>query len=91
MGELRNHATRRSGSRVFRTSLEARSEVEKKTALVVTGVSGELAASMFRVFVVQSSDLMCHEELSSHTGSGFGAFNSCGVICDGKSALFSAV
>jgi hypothetical protein len=34
---------------------------------------------------------MCHEELSSHTGSGFGAFNSCGVICDGKSALFSAV
>ena len=32
--ELRNHATRRSGSRVFRTSLEARSEVEKKTALV---------------------------------------------------------
>ena len=34
MGELRNHATRRSGSRVFRTSLEARSEVEKKTALV---------------------------------------------------------
>ena len=34
VGELRNHATRRSGSRVFRTSLEARSEVEKKTALV---------------------------------------------------------
>ena len=30
MGELRNHATRRSGSRVFRTSLETRSEVEKK-------------------------------------------------------------
>jgi len=30
VGELRNHATRRSGSRVFRTSLEARSEVEKK-------------------------------------------------------------
>jgi len=34
VGELRNHATRRSGSRVFRTSLEARSEVGKKTALV---------------------------------------------------------
>ena len=35
MGEPRNHAMRRSGSRVFRTSLEARSEVEKKkTALV---------------------------------------------------------
>jgi hypothetical protein len=34
VGELRNHATRRSGSRAFRTSLEARSEVEKKTALV---------------------------------------------------------
>ena len=34
VGELRNHATRRSGSRVFRSSLEARSEVEKKTALV---------------------------------------------------------
>jgi len=34
VGELRNHATRRSGSHVFRTSLEARSEVEKKTALV---------------------------------------------------------
>ena len=34
VGELRNHATHRSGSRVFRTSLEARSEVEKKTALV---------------------------------------------------------
>ena len=34
VGELRNHATRRSGSCVFRTSLEARSEVEKKTALV---------------------------------------------------------
>ena len=30
VGELRNHATCRSGSRVFRTSLEARSEVEKK-------------------------------------------------------------
>jgi len=35
VGELRNHATRRSGSRVFRTSLEARSEVEKKTALLL--------------------------------------------------------
>ena len=35
VGELRNHATRRSGSRVFPTSLEARSEVEKKTALVL--------------------------------------------------------
>jgi len=35
VGELRNHATRRSGSRVFRTSLEARLEVEKKTALVI--------------------------------------------------------
>jgi len=35
VGELRNHATRRSGSRVFRTSLDARSEVEKKTALVL--------------------------------------------------------
>jgi len=34
VGELRNHATRRSGSRVFRTSLEAPSEVEKKTALI---------------------------------------------------------
>ena len=34
VGGLRNHATRRSGSRVFRTSLEARSEVEKKTALI---------------------------------------------------------
>ena len=34
VGELRNHATHRSGSHVFRTSLEARSEVEKKTALV---------------------------------------------------------
>ena len=34
VGELRNHATRRSDSREFRTSLEARSEVEKKTALV---------------------------------------------------------
>jgi hypothetical protein len=31
---LRNHATRRSGSRAFRTFLEARSEV-KKTALVI--------------------------------------------------------
>jgi hypothetical protein len=30
VGELRNHATSRSGSRAFRTSLEARSEVEKK-------------------------------------------------------------
>jgi hypothetical protein len=30
VGELRNHATRRSGFRAFRTSLEARSEVEKK-------------------------------------------------------------
>jgi hypothetical protein len=28
--EVRNHATRRSGSRAFRTSLEARSEVKKK-------------------------------------------------------------
>jgi len=35
VGELRNHATRRSGSRVFCTSLEARSEVEKKTALIL--------------------------------------------------------
>jgi len=35
VGELRNHATRRSGSSVFRTSLEAQSEVEKKTALVI--------------------------------------------------------
>ena len=34
VGELRNHATRRSGCRIFRTSLEARSEVEKKTALI---------------------------------------------------------
>jgi len=34
VGELRNHVTCRSGSRVFRTSLEARSEVEKKTALI---------------------------------------------------------
>jgi len=33
VGELRNHATRRSGCRVFRTSLEARSEVEKKNSL----------------------------------------------------------
>ena len=32
VGELRNHANRRSGSRVFRTSLEARSEVEKKNS-----------------------------------------------------------
>jgi len=39
VGELRNHATRRSGSRVFRTSLEARSEVEKKTALILCLVS----------------------------------------------------
>jgi hypothetical protein len=30
VGELRNHATRRSGSRAFRISLEARSEVGKK-------------------------------------------------------------
>ena len=30
MGELRNHAKCRSGSRVFRISLEARSEVDKK-------------------------------------------------------------
>jgi len=37
VGELRNHATRRSGSRVFRTSLEAQSEVEKKKALVDKG------------------------------------------------------
>jgi len=36
VGELRNHAMRRSGSRVFRTSLEAQSEVENKTALVET-------------------------------------------------------
>ena len=36
MGELSNHATRRSGSRVFRTSLEVRSEVEKKTALILS-------------------------------------------------------
>jgi hypothetical protein len=35
VGELRNHATRRSDFRAFRTSLEARSEVEKKTALVL--------------------------------------------------------
>jgi len=41
VGELRNHATRRSGSRVFRTSLEARSEVEKKTALVYNEVTGQ--------------------------------------------------
>jgi hypothetical protein len=34
VGELRNHATRRSGSRVFRTSIEARSEVEKKQPFV---------------------------------------------------------
>jgi len=33
VGDLSNHATRRSGSRIFRTSLEARSDVEK-TALV---------------------------------------------------------
>jgi hypothetical protein len=33
VGELRNHVTRSSGSRAFRTSVEARSEV-KKTALV---------------------------------------------------------
>jgi hypothetical protein len=33
--ELRNHATHRSGSRAFRTSLEERSEVEKQTALVL--------------------------------------------------------
>jgi hypothetical protein len=33
VGEMRNHATRRSGSRAFRTSLEARSEVEKKQRL----------------------------------------------------------
>jgi hypothetical protein len=31
VGELRNHATRRSGSRAFRTSLEARSEVGKNS------------------------------------------------------------
>jgi hypothetical protein len=30
VGELRNHATRKSGPRPFRTSLEARSDVEKK-------------------------------------------------------------
>ena len=42
MGELRNRATRRSGSRVFRTSLEARSEVEKKTALVVAPMDQEI-------------------------------------------------
>jgi len=35
VGELRNHVTRRSGSRVFRTSLEALSEVEKKAAFVL--------------------------------------------------------
>jgi hypothetical protein len=33
VGELRNHATRRSGFHAFRTSLEARSEL-KQTALV---------------------------------------------------------
>jgi hypothetical protein len=31
VGELRNHATRRSGSRAFRTSLEVRSEFEKNS------------------------------------------------------------
>jgi hypothetical protein len=31
VGELRNHATRRSGSGAFRTSLEARSVVEKNS------------------------------------------------------------
>jgi len=39
VGELRNHATCRSGSRVFRTSLEARSEVEKKQPSYVVNVS----------------------------------------------------
>jgi len=32
VGELWNHATRRYGSRVFRTFLEAQSEVEKKNS-----------------------------------------------------------
>jgi hypothetical protein len=42
VGEPRNHATRRSGSRAFRTSLEARSEVEKKTALVLGKIQAVL-------------------------------------------------
>jgi hypothetical protein len=59
---------------------------------IVTSVSGELAASIFRVYVVQNSDPTCHEDLcSQNTGSSFGAFNSCYVISDGKSTLFTTV
>jgi hypothetical protein len=35
VGELRNHATRRSGSRAFRTSLEARSEGKKQPSYIL--------------------------------------------------------
>jgi len=46
MAELHNHATRISGSCVFRTSLEARSEVEKKTALVAVSLGDECSSKV---------------------------------------------
>ena len=40
----------------------------------------------------KKSDLTCQEDLHSQiTGSSFGAFNSCFVISDGKSTLFTNV
>jgi hypothetical protein len=49
VGELHNHATRRSGSRAFRTSLEARSKFEKKALVYHIVILGHVRVTIVAV------------------------------------------